>query len=66
MASGRKLKKVNGDLEAQKQSVASLKLTIKEQNVASSKPKVDESNNQCGLELVMVTICNSNDREVVG
>ncbi len=33
MAKGRKLKKVGGDLEAQKQSVASLKLTIEEQNV---------------------------------
>jgi hypothetical protein len=33
MARGRKLKKVGGDLEIQKQSVASLKPTIGEQNV---------------------------------
>ncbi len=35
MARGRRLKKVGGDLEAQKQNVASLKLTIGEQNVVS-------------------------------
>ncbi len=32
-----------------------------EQNVAPSELKIDESNNLCGLELIMVTICNSND-----
>jgi hypothetical protein len=49
MAKGRRLKKVGGDLEAQKQSVASSKLTIGEQNVAPSEPGINESNNQCGL-----------------
>jgi hypothetical protein len=34
MVRGRKLKKVGGDLEVQKQNVASLKPTIGEQNVA--------------------------------
>ncbi len=60
------------------QNVISLKLTIGDQNVASSKltiggqnvvplePKVDESNNQCGLKLAMVTIYNLNDRKMVG
>ncbi len=35
MARGRRLKKVGGDLEAQKKNVALLELTIGEQNVAS-------------------------------
>jgi hypothetical protein len=48
------------------QNVVSLEPTIGEQNVASSKLRIDESNNQCGLELAMVTICNSNDRKMVG
>jgi hypothetical protein len=34
MAKGRKLKKISGDLEVQKQNVASLKPTIGEQNIA--------------------------------
>jgi hypothetical protein len=74
----KKLKKINGDLKAQKQNVVSLELIIREQNVVSleptigeknvvsSKPRVDELNNQCGLELAIVTICNSNDRKMVG
>jgi hypothetical protein len=60
MAKGKKLKKVGGDLEAQKQNVISLEPT-REQNVAPSKSKVDESNNPCGLKLTMVVVCNSND-----
>jgi hypothetical protein len=36
-------------------------LTIGEQNVVPSQPRVDEINNPCGLELVMVVVCNSND-----
>ncbi len=35
MARGRRLKNVGGDLEAQKQNVASLEPTIGEQNVVS-------------------------------
>jgi hypothetical protein len=78
MERGRKLKKINGHLKVRKQNVVSLELTIKEQNVvsfesiigeknvASSKPRVDESSNQCGLELAMMTICNSNDQKMVG
>jgi hypothetical protein len=31
------------------------------QNVISSKSRIDESNNLCGLELTMVTVYNSND-----
>ncbi len=60
MTKGRKLKKISGDLEAQKQNVASLE-PITEQNVDPSEPKVDESNNPCDLKLAMVVICNSND-----
>jgi hypothetical protein len=37
IARGRRLKKSGGDLEVHKQNVASLKRTIVEQNVASSK-----------------------------
>jgi hypothetical protein len=37
MVRGRKLKKVGDDLEIQKQSVASLKPTIGEQNIVPSK-----------------------------
>jgi hypothetical protein len=36
-------------------------LRPREQNVVSSELKIDELNNLCGLELTMVTICNSND-----
>jgi len=36
MARGKRLKKGGGDLEVHKQNVASLELTIVEQNVASS------------------------------
>jgi hypothetical protein len=73
MFRGRRLKKLGGDMEGQKQNVASLELTIGEQNVAPLQPKleeqnfvpsklgVDESSNQCGLELAMVIFCNSND-----
>jgi hypothetical protein len=53
MAKGRKLKKVIGDLEAQKQNVISSKLTIREQNVVPSKLGVDESSNPCGLGLAI-------------
>jgi len=72
MVKGKRLKKV-GDLEAQKKNVTSLEHTIRkqnvtsseftpgEQNVAPSKLRIDESNNLCVLELIMVTICNSND-----
>ncbi len=59
MVRGRKLNKV-GDLEAQKQNVASLELTHAKQNVVPSELRIDESNNLCGLEFTMVTICNSN------
>jgi len=31
------------------------------QNVVSSKSRIDESNNLCGLELAMVIVYNSND-----
>jgi hypothetical protein len=60
MAKGRRLKKVGGDLEAQKYIVFSSKLTIGEQNDVPSKPRVDESSNPCDLDLAMV-VCNSND-----
>jgi hypothetical protein len=33
-----------------------------EQNVISSKPKIDESSNLCGLKLTMITVYNSNDK----
>jgi hypothetical protein len=36
-------------------------LEVHKQNVASSKQTVDESSNPCGLKLVMVVVCNSND-----
>ncbi len=62
MAKGRRLKKVDGDLEVHNQNVASLELTIGEQNVVPLKSKVNESNNPCGLKLVMVVVCNSNDK----
>jgi len=35
-------------------------LRHEEQNVAPSKLRIDESNNLCGLKLIMMTICNSN------
>ncbi len=72
MAKGRRLKKGASDLEAQKQIVGSPEQTIGkqkfdplqprlgEQNVISSKLRIDESNNLCGLKLRMVIICNSN------
>jgi len=62
MAKGRRLKKIDGDLEVHNQNVASLEPIIVEQNVVPLKPKVNESNNPCGLELVMVVVCNSNDK----
>ncbi len=49
MVKGKRLKKVGGDLEAQKQ------------NVVPSKLGVDESSNPFGLKLAMVVVCNSND-----
>jgi hypothetical protein len=55
------LNKLDGDLQAQKQNMASSKLTIGEQNVVPSKLGVDESSNRCGLELAMVIFCNLND-----
>jgi len=61
MVKGRKLKKVNGDLNAQKQNVSSLQLTIGEQNVVPIEPRVDESSNTCGLKLAIVVVYNSND-----
>jgi hypothetical protein len=61
MAIGKKLKKLGGDLEAQKQNVVSSKLTIREQIVVPLQPRVDESNNRYGLELAMVRISNSNN-----
>jgi hypothetical protein len=48
-------------LKAKKQNVASLELTIGEQNVVPLKPGVDESSSPCGLKLVMVVVCNSSD-----
>jgi hypothetical protein len=36
-------------------------LIIGEQNVVPLELRVDEANNPCGLELVMVVVCNSND-----
>ncbi len=32
-----------------------------EQNITPSKLRTDESSNLCGLKLIMVIICNSND-----
>jgi hypothetical protein len=72
MARRRRLKK-GGDLKIQKQNVVSSKskhgeqnvvpseLRPREQNVVLSKLRIDESNNLCGLELTMMTVCNSND-----
>ncbi len=54
MVKGRRLKKVGGDLEAQKQNVISSELIIWEQNVVPLEPRVDESSNPCGLELAMI------------
>jgi hypothetical protein len=50
MVRGRRLKKVGGDLEVQKQNVVSLELTFGEQNVPFELG-VDESNNEFNLEL---------------
>jgi hypothetical protein len=61
MAKGRRLKKVCGGLEAQKQNVISSEPTIGEQNVVPLELGVDESSNLCGLQLAMVVVCNSND-----
>jgi hypothetical protein len=36
-------------------------LTIGDQYVVPLEPRVDESNNPCGLELAMVVVCNLND-----
>jgi hypothetical protein len=72
MAIRRRLKKGGGDLEAHKKNVVSSEKTIRkqnvdplqlglgEQNVISSKLRIDESSNVCGLESKMVIICNSN------
>jgi hypothetical protein len=48
-------------LEAQKKDVASSELTIGEKNVVPWELRVDESNNPCGSELIMVVVYNSND-----
>ncbi len=61
MVKGRKVEKLGGDLEAQKQNVVSSKPTIGEQNVAPLELEVDELNSPCGLELAMVVVCYSND-----
>ncbi len=61
MIKRRRLKKVGGDLEAQKQNVISLESTIGEQNVVPLEPGIDESSNPCGLKLAMVVVCNSNN-----
>jgi hypothetical protein len=47
-------------VELREQNVARLELRHGKQNVVPSKLKIDESSNLCGLELAMVTICNSN------
>jgi hypothetical protein len=47
-------------LKPQEQNVASSKLRPKEQNVTPLELKIDESSNLCGLELTMMTVCNSN------
>ncbi len=60
MARGRRLKK-GGDLRAQKQNFVSSEQIIKKKNVIPSKLKIDELNNLCGLKLIMVIVCNSND-----
>jgi hypothetical protein len=44
MVRGRRLKKGGGDLEFQKQNVASSKLTIGKQNVDPSQPRLGEQN----------------------
>ncbi len=73
MGRRRRLKKIGGDLEAQKENVVSskpiirkqnvdpLQLGLGEQNVVPLELGIDESNNLCCLELAMVTSCNSND-----
>ncbi len=61
MAKGKRLKKVGGDLEAQKQNIISSEPIIEEQNVVPLELRVDESSNPCGLKLAMVVICNSNN-----
>jgi hypothetical protein len=45
-------------LEGEKQNVVSLELTIGEQNVVPLEPRVDESNNPCGLKFAMVLVYN--------
>jgi len=72
MARGQRLKKGGGDLEVHKQNVVSSKQTIGkenvdplwlrlwEQNVASSKLRIDESSNPCGLKFTMVIVYNLN------
>ncbi len=60
MAKGRRLKKGGGDLEVHKKNVDPLQLGLWEQNVVPSKLRIDKSRKLCGLELTMVTICNSN------
>ncbi len=43
------------------QIVTPSELRLGEQIVISSELGIDESNNLCGLELIMVIVCNSND-----
>jgi hypothetical protein len=47
------------------QNVAPLELRPEEQSVTSSELRIDESSNLCGLELAVVTICNSNDEIIL-
>jgi len=48
------------ELRHEEQIVTPSKLRPKEKNVAPSKLRIDESNNLCGLKLIMMTVCNSN------
>ncbi len=43
------------------QNVDPLQPKLGEQNVVPSELRIDESRNLCGLKLIMVIICNSND-----
>jgi hypothetical protein len=43
------------------QNVVPLKLRLGEQIVVSWELKIDEPSNLCGLKLIMVIVCNSND-----
>jgi hypothetical protein len=57
----RKQNVTSSELTLGEQNVAPLESTPKEQNVVPSKLRINESNNLCVLELIMVIICNSND-----